>query len=72
MQKGKELLARIRSPSTLREKDFMNWSYFTTKNQGTQSGDIHFDDDEDWTVGSERGTDVIQVVASMIIIRGMM
>ena len=29
--------------------------------QGTLSGDIHFDDDEDWTVGSERGTDVIQV-----------
>ena len=27
----------------------------------TLSGDIHFDDDEDWTVGSERGTDVIQV-----------
>ena len=30
--------------------------------QGTLSGDIHFDDDEDWTVGSERGTDVIQVL----------
>ena len=29
--------------------------------QGPRSGDIHFDDDEDWTLGSERGTDVIQV-----------
>ena len=35
---------------------------FDDDHQGTLSGDIHFDDDEDWTVGSERGTDVIQVV----------
>jgi len=35
-------------------------------NQGPRSGDIHFDDDEDWTLGSERGTDVIQVVVHEI------
>ena len=36
-------------------------NYDNHHDQGTLSGDIHFDDDEDWTVGSERGTDVIQV-----------
>lgn len=35
-------------------------------NQGPRSGDIHFDDDEDWTLGSERGTDVIQVAVHEI------
>ena len=29
-------------------------------NQGALSGDIHFDDAEQWTVGEEEGTDVVQ------------
>jgi hypothetical protein len=29
--------------------------------QGPVSGDIHFDDDEDWTVGTGTGTDLLQV-----------
>ena len=66
----------LRSPSSLREKGFMKlWCFTTTKSepyrQGSKSGDIHFDDDEDWTVGSERGTDVIQV-AIMIVIMMML
>ena len=43
------------------ERDEEKGRTIKSHSQGPRSGDIHFDDDEDWTLGSERGTDVIQV-----------
>ena len=36
--------------------------YFVTSFKGEMSGDIHFDDDETWTLGSYSGINLTQVI----------
>ena len=37
--------------------------------QGAISGDIHFDDAENWTVGAEEGTDLVQVALLLLLLQ---
>ena len=37
-------------------------NYFVTLFKGEMSGDIHFDDDETWTLGSYSGINLTQVI----------
>ena len=55
------LVAAIIIMRLTNERDEEKGRTIKSHSQGPRSGDIHFDDDEDWTLGSERGADVIQV-----------